>query len=78
MFAASLIAGVRTRRDMHRRYRRLQAEIDSMNLRELADVCGDRTEMLDNAYFQVYGTVASPPNAAPSTAWTRAGRRHTK
>ena len=77
MIVASLIAGVRARRNWHRRSRRVQAEIEGMSLRELADVCGDRTDVLDSAYFHVHGTLGSAAEVPRNAAATWAGRRRT-
>ena len=39
----------------HRRYRKLVDEISSLTDRDLADFNGNRSEMLHNAYRDVYG-----------------------
>ena len=56
MLFASLSASMNARRSRWRRYRRLRWEIENMSGRELADICGDRDNMLSDAYPQVYGT----------------------
>ena len=37
------------------RYNRIVAEIQSMSPRDLADINGNRSEMLHHAYREVYG-----------------------
>jgi hypothetical protein len=56
MLFASLSASMNARRSRWRKYRRLRWEIENMSGRELADICGDRDNMLTDAYLQVYGT----------------------
>jgi hypothetical protein len=55
MLFASLNASMNARRSRWRKYRRLRWEIENMSGRELADICGDRDNMLSDAYPQVYG-----------------------
>lgn len=55
MLLTTLIARVQDSLAKRARYRRLVAEIESLSARDLADIRGDRGEMLANAYKQVYG-----------------------
>ena len=55
MFFASLIAAIRTRLAKRAEYLRLAAEINSLTESDLADIRGDRSEMLHEAHNQVYG-----------------------
>jgi uncharacterized protein YjiS (DUF1127 family) len=52
---ANLIRNARERADKRRRYNQLTAEILGMSERDLADINGNRTDMLRYAYRQVYG-----------------------
>jgi len=55
MLFASLSASMNARRSRWRKYWRLRWEIENMSGRELADICGDRDNMLTDAHPQVYG-----------------------
>jgi hypothetical protein len=55
MIFASLIARLQDRLAKRARYLRLVSEIQSLTSRDLADVRGDRTDMLAQAYREVYG-----------------------
>ncbi|WP_274627161.1 hypothetical protein [Arvimicrobium flavum] len=52
---ASLIKNVRERSEKRRRYNRLTAEIMGMSERDLADIRGNRVDMLRGVYKEVYG-----------------------
>ena len=53
---ASIVKNVRQRVAKRQRYNRLTAEILSMSDRDLADINGNRTDMLRYAYHEVYGS----------------------
>jgi hypothetical protein len=53
---SSLINNVRDRVEKRKRYNRLTAEILGMSDRDLADIRGNRTEMLRHVYRDVYGS----------------------
>ncbi len=53
---SSLIKNVRSRVEKHNRFNRLANEINGMTERDLADINGNRTDMLRHAYQQVYGS----------------------
>ena len=55
MIFSNLVTKARGRLDRRRRYNRLVSEIQSLSSRDLADMRGDRTEMLRHAYRQIYG-----------------------
>lgn len=55
MLFATLIARIQDRLAKRAQYLRLVAEIESLDQRDLADIRGDRTEMLASAHRQVYG-----------------------
>ncbi|MDQ0472974.1 hypothetical protein [Labrys wisconsinensis] len=55
MIFASIIARIQDRLAKRRRYLRLVAEIESLTQRDLADVRGDVTDMLNAAWHEVYG-----------------------
>ena len=55
MLLASLIARLQDRLEKRARYRRLVSEIQSLTSRDLADVRGDRSDMLAQAWRDVYG-----------------------
>ena len=55
MFFDSLIARARESVAKRKQYKRLVAEIDGFSSRDLADIRADRSEMLFQAYKQVYG-----------------------
>jgi uncharacterized protein YjiS (DUF1127 family) len=65
MLFASLSASMNARRSRWRKYRRLRWEIENMSGMELADICGDRDNILSDAYPQVYGT--ERPTTYPRT-----------
>lgn len=50
-----LVNRARTKLAKRMEYNRLVAEIQSMSDRDLADINGDRSEMLHHAYRAVYG-----------------------
>lgn len=52
----SLIRNVRSRAEKRNRYNRLADEILSLSDRDLADINGNRSDMLRHAYQQVYGS----------------------
>lgn len=51
----SIVKNVRDRFEKRQRYNRLTAEILGMSERDLADINGNRTDMLRHAYREVYG-----------------------
>jgi hypothetical protein len=51
----SLISNFRTNVERRKRYNRLTNEILGMTERDLADINGNRTDMLRYAYTEVYG-----------------------
>jgi hypothetical protein len=55
MLFARLIASFRAHLAKSRRYRRLRTEIESMSERDLADVFGDRSQMLAGVHDHFYG-----------------------
>ena len=55
MIFQDLISRAHERREKRRRYQKLVGEIESMSARDLADIRGDRVEMLRAAHRQVYG-----------------------
>jgi hypothetical protein len=55
MIFSSLIALASDRIAKRRRYNRMVDEIESLSARDLADIRGDKTEMLRHARHQVYG-----------------------
>ncbi|WP_199227005.1 hypothetical protein [Aminobacter sp. AP02] len=55
MFFDSLLTRARESASKRKQYKRLVAEIDSFSGRDLADMRADRSEMLFQAYKQVYG-----------------------
>jgi hypothetical protein len=55
MILTALIARLQQSLDRRRRYLRLVAEIESLTPRDLADMRGDRAEMLATARRQIYG-----------------------
>jgi|tagenome__1003787_1003787.scaffolds.fasta_scaffold19484062_1 hypothetical protein len=55
MLFATLIANLHDRLERRRRFRALVAEIESLSSRDLADIRGDRTDMLRDAHRQIYG-----------------------
>ena len=54
MFTSTLDS-VRSRLHKRRRYNRLVNEIMGMTERDLADINGNRTDMLRHAYSEIYG-----------------------
>ena len=52
---STLINGTRDRLAKRRRYNQLVNEIMGMSSRDLADINGNRTDMLRYAYRDVYG-----------------------
>ncbi len=52
---STLINQTRSRMDKRRRYNQLVNEILGMTSRDLADINGNRTDMLQHAYRDVYG-----------------------
>lgn len=55
MFFDSLLTRARESAAKRKQYKRLVAEIDGFSGRDLADMRADRSEMLFQAYKQVYG-----------------------
>lgn len=55
MFLNDLIAHTQDRIAKRRQYNRLVAEIQSLTDRDLADIKGNRTEMLYHVRRQIYG-----------------------
>ena len=55
MIFQDLISRAQDRIKKRRRYQQLVGEIEGMSTRDLADIRGDRTEMLRAAHRQVYG-----------------------
>ncbi len=51
----TFITQARNRLEKRQRYNRMVAEIQSMSPRDLADINGNRSEMLFHAYREVYG-----------------------
>jgi hypothetical protein len=51
----TLVTTVRERAAKRQRYNRLTSEILGMTDRDLADINGNRTDMLRHAYREVYG-----------------------
>lgn len=52
---SSLISDAQARLAKRREYKRLVAEIEGFSARDLADIRGDRGEMLSYAYKKIYG-----------------------
>lgn len=52
---SSLVHTVRDRVAKRKRFNRLTSEILSLSDRDLADINGNRTDMLRHAYREVYG-----------------------
>ncbi|WP_146148840.1 DUF1127 domain-containing protein [Pseudaminobacter soli (ex Li et al. 2025)] len=55
MIFANAVAVAKDAIAKRRRYNALVAEIQSLTSRDLADINGNRSEMLYHAYRQVYG-----------------------
>ncbi|AWC21617.1 hypothetical protein WHT83_03515 [Aminobacter sp. P9b] len=55
MFFDSLLTRARESASKRKQYKRLVAEIDGFSGRDLADMRADRSEMLYQAFKQVYG-----------------------
>lgn len=55
MIFSNIVSRTRDRLAKRSRYNRLIAEIESMSARDLADINGNRGEMLQHAYMEVYG-----------------------
>jgi hypothetical protein len=55
MIFSSIVARTKDRIAKRSRYTRLVAEIESLSSRDLADINGNRGEMLRHAYLEVYG-----------------------
>jgi hypothetical protein len=55
MIFSSLVKHARGRIEKRMRYGRLVAEIQGLTHRDLADIGGDRGEMLRHAFLDVYG-----------------------
>ena len=55
MIFSTLIERTRDRIRKRSQYNRLISEIEAMSQRDLADINGNRSEMLHQAYRQVYG-----------------------
>ena len=56
MLFAGTIQNIRKSLARRAHYMRIVAEIESLTTRDLADIGGDRSEMLFQAYAEVYGT----------------------
>lgn len=55
MIFSNLVSYAKDRAQKRARYGRLVAEIKGLTSRDLADIGGDRAEMLLHAYRDVYG-----------------------
>ena len=55
MIFDSFINSTRNRIEKRKRYNRIIAEIRAMSDRDLADISANRTDMLYNAYREIYG-----------------------
>lgn len=55
MILSNIVARTKDRLAKRNRYKRLVAEIESLSTRDLADISGNRAEMLRHAYMEVYG-----------------------
>jgi hypothetical protein len=55
MNLSGLVHRTRSRIEKRRRYNQLVAEINSLTERDLADINGNRSEMLHSAYREIYG-----------------------
>lgn len=55
MIFANMMTNARKRIANRARYNRMVDEIQSLTARDLADMGGDRGEMLRHAYLDVYG-----------------------
>lgn len=55
MILSNAVHRVRERIEKRRRYNRLIAEIESMTPRDLADINGNRDQMLRGVYRVIYG-----------------------
>lgn len=55
MIFSNLVKHTKSRIEKRMRYSRLVAEIESLTHRDLADIGGDRSEMLRHAWLDVYG-----------------------
>jgi hypothetical protein len=52
---ASIVKNMRNRIEKRQRYNMLTSEILGMSDRDLADIKGNRTDMLRHAYREIYG-----------------------
>lgn len=55
MLLNGLLINVQRRLERRRRYNRLSAEIHGLSQRELADLCADPTQMLQDLRREIYG-----------------------
>jgi hypothetical protein len=55
MILSNIVARTKDRLARRNRYNRLVAEIEGLSPRDLADMNGNRGEMLRHAYQEVYG-----------------------
>jgi hypothetical protein len=55
MILSNIVARTKDRLAKRNRYNRLVAEIEGLSPRDLADMNGNRSEMLRHAYQEVYG-----------------------
>ena len=55
MIFASTFQTIRSVLEKHQRYSRMAAEIEALSNADLADIRGDRAEMLFQAWQEVYG-----------------------
>ena len=55
MIFSSAFNAIRTTFEKHQRYARMAAEIEALSSADLADIRGDRAEMLFQAWQEVYG-----------------------
>ena len=55
MFFSGFINSARDRIERRRRYIRMVEEIQNLSNRDLADIRGNRADMLRHAYLEVYG-----------------------
>ena len=55
MLLAGFISAIRARWERHRLYRRLVLEIMDLTDQDIADMGGERGDMLRHTYLRVYG-----------------------
>ena len=59
MTFSGIIAQIKDRRAKRAQFLRIADEINAMSQHDLADIRGDRTEMLRSAYLEIYGERAA-------------------